>query len=74
MQVSTRLMSLRPIFTGISVLCLAVAFYQAYRPQPCGPCSASSRRQRFLVWLMAAFIATLLTIEYWSSGLIYWTA
>jgi hypothetical protein len=59
----TKLMSLRPIFTGFSLVCLGVAFYQAYRPQPCGldkTCSTSSRRgQRFLLWSMAVFIATL---------------
>ena len=72
-----KLMSLRPVFTSLSVVCLGVAFYQAYRPQPCGEesCSTSTTRrgQRFLVWFMAAIIATLLTIQYWSSWLIYWT-
>jgi hypothetical protein len=76
--VGAKLMSLRPVFTGLSVVCLGVAFYQAYRPQPCrvdGSCSTSSRRgQRVLVWFMAVFIATLLTIQYWSSWLIYWTS
>jgi hypothetical protein len=74
----TKLMSLRPVFTGLSLVCLSVAFYQAYRPQPCvdGSCptSTSRRGQRFLVWLMAVFIGTLLTIQYWSSWLIYWTS
>ena len=73
-----KLMSLRPVFTSLSVVCLGVAFYQAYRPQQCGvdpSCSTSSRRgQRLLVWFMAVFIATLLTIQYWSSWLIYWTS
>jgi hypothetical protein len=72
----TKLMFLRPAFTGFSLLCLGVAFYQAYRPQPCseGSCSAvpNRRRQRFWAWFMAVSIATLLTIQYWSSWLIYW--
>jgi hypothetical protein len=74
----TKLMSLRPVFTGLSLVCLGVAFYQAYRPQVCveGSCSipTSRRGQRFLVWLMAVFIGMLLTIQYWSSWLIYWTS
>src|SRR5271167_1641505 len=53
----TKLMSLRPVFTGFSLVCLGVAFYQAYRPQPCGEgrCSVipNRRRQRFWVWFMA---------------------
>jgi len=74
----TKLMSLRPVFTSLSLFCLGVAFYQAYRRQPYGEvtCSTSNSRrgQRFLVWFMAVFIATLLTIQYWSSWLIYWTS
>src|SRR5215472_9857519 len=73
----TKLMSLRPVFTGFSLVCLGVAFYQAYRPQPCRTmnCHPSTRRgQRFVVWFMAVFIATLLTIQYWSSWVIYWTS
>lgn len=73
----TKLMSLRPVFTGFSLVCVGVAFCQAYRPQPCGKdgCSTPTRRgQRFLVWFMAAIIATLLAIQYWSSWLIYWTS
>jgi hypothetical protein len=73
----TKLMSLRPVFTGFSLVCLGISFYQAYRPQPCETmnCPPPTRRgQRFLVWFMAAIIATLLTIQYWSSWLIYWTS
>jgi hypothetical protein len=73
-----KLMSLRPVFTSLSLLCLGVAFYQAYRPQACGegncPATPNRRGQRFLVWFMAFFIGTLLTIQYWSSWLIYWTS
>jgi len=57
---------------------LGVAFYQAYRRQPCGqgscPGTPNRRGQRFVVWIMAVFIATLLTIQYWSSWLIYWSS
>jgi MerT mercuric transport protein len=74
----TKLMSLRPVFTSLSLVCLGISFYQAYRPESCGQvsCSTSNSRrgQRFLVWFMAVFIATLLTIQYWSSWLIYWTS
>jgi len=73
----TRLMSLRPVFTALSLVCLGVAFYQAYRPQPCEdgcPATPTRRGQRFLVWFMAVFIGTLLTIQYWGSWLIYWTS
>ncbi len=73
----TKLMSLRPVFTGLSLVSLGVAFYQAYRPRPCGEgnCQIPNRRgHRLLVWFMAVFIATLLTIQYWSSWLIYWTS
>ena len=74
----SRLMTLRPILTGLSLLCLGVAFYEAYHPQPCvdGSCPASAGRrgQRLFVWFMAVFTATLLTIQYWSSWLIFWTS
>jgi len=76
--VGAKLMSLRPVFTSLSAVCLGVAFYQAYRPQPCGDgsCSTSTTRRgrRVLVWFMAVFIATLLTIQYWSSWVIYWSS
>jgi hypothetical protein len=74
----TKLMSLRPVFTALSLVCVGVAFYQAYRPQPCRdegcPAPPNRRGQRFLVWFMAFFVATLLTIQYWGSWLIYWTS
>lgn len=74
----SKLMSLRPVFTSLSLVFLCVAFYQAYRPQACVQTSCrtstSRRGQRFLVWFMAVFIGTLLTIQYWSSWLIYWTS
>ena len=72
----TRLMSLRPIFTSLSLICLGIAFHQAYRPLPCGEgsCSTATNRRgrRRFVWLMAAMIAMMFTIQYWSSWLIYW--
>src|SRR5579859_4093552 len=52
----SKLMSLRLAFIGLSLLCLGLALYQAYRPQPCvdGSCPTSTGRrgQRFLVWFM----------------------
>lgn len=75
---AAKLMSLRPFFTVFSLVCIIVAFYQAYRPQPCEdtscPVTPDRRGQRFWVWFMAVFIGTLLTVQYWGSWLIYWTS
>lgn len=73
------LQPLRPYLLGATLLFLAGAFYQAYRPEPpgCAPdgsCSAppSRRRQRVFLWVITFVTLTLVTFPYWASWLIYW--
>jgi mercuric ion transport protein len=61
----------RPYLIAATVGLLGLAFYRAYRPRPdaCTPgdiCAvpASGRRQRMLLWIVAAAAALLLTFPY----------
>jgi hypothetical protein len=74
-----RLAPLRPVFSAIALLCLAVAFRLAYRKEPCAPgaacrVSGSSHRQRAALWAIALVTLLLLSIPYWSSWIIYWAS
>lgn len=56
---------LQPLFAGIMVLCLVVAFHTLYiRPKRCAPgdvCAAPHvlRRQRIVYWAVVAFIVAM---------------
>ncbi|MFN7970949.1 MAG: mercuric transporter MerT family protein [Acidobacteriota bacterium] len=75
----TAFMPLRPYLMGAAVLSLSAGFYHAYRPAPaCGPdgeCVApvSRTRQRVVLWISAFLVLALLTVQSWSSWVIYWT-
>ncbi len=60
----------RPYLLGVTVICLGLGFYQAYRPLECGPedgCAApvSRRAQRLLLWIMAPVALGLLALPYY---------
>jgi MerT mercuric transport protein len=76
--IGAMLARLRPLFSAIAVLCLAVAFRFAYRREPCeegAACriSESRRRQRATIWVIAVVTVLLLTIPLWSSWIVYGT-
>ena len=60
----------RPYLLGFTVVCLGLAFYQAYRPLECGPedsCAApvSRRGQRVWLWIMTPVALALLALPYY---------
>lgn len=70
--------SLRPLFTGITGVFLAGAFYLAYRKRPEAPCATESicethgpervrRINRIALWIVAAVAVTILTFPTWSN-------
>lgn len=64
----------RPYLLWLTVICLGLAFYQAYRPLECGPegqCAApvSRRRQRILLWLMAPVALGFMVLPYYVAWL-----
>ncbi len=67
-----KLEPLRPYFVGLTVLLLAVAFYQAYKPKQveCAPgesCAvpASQKRHRIALWIIAVAALALVTFPYY---------
>jgi mercuric ion transport protein len=56
---------LQPVFAGIMLLCLGIAFHTLYiRPKRCAPdevCATPQvlRRQRIIFWLVVAFIVAM---------------
>ncbi len=66
----------RPLFVGLALLFLGIAFYQLYlQPKACAPgeaCAADPglRRQRLLFWLVASLALILLAIP-WVLPLFY---
>ncbi len=64
----------RPWFAGLTVILLAFAFYQAYRPIECAPgescaVAANRRRQRILLWIVAIAALALMAFPYSASWL-----
>jgi hypothetical protein len=65
----------RPYLLGVTVLCLGLAFYQAYRPLKCAAgdgCAAppSRRRQRVLLWIMAPIALAFLAFPHYVEWLL----
>src|SRR5215471_9483794 len=67
-----RLMSLQPLFVGLSLSSLAYSFYQAYRPG--ATCSADGcdvptalRRHRLLLWVVTVAVIVMLTANFWAN-------
>lgn len=67
---------IRPVFIGITVLLLSLAFYKLYiEPRACAPtkaCAAPSvlRRQRALFWWVAVFVLALLAFPWYAQFLV----
>jgi mercuric ion transport protein len=64
----------RPWFAGLTVVLLGFALYRAYRPVPCAPdglCAvpASRRRQRTVLWIVAAVALALMAFPYYATWL-----
>lgn len=72
----TALEPFRPIFIGLTLLFLGLAFYTLYRvPQACpsgSPCAVSRpfKRQRLVFWLVAVLLLGLLAVP-WFATLFY---
>lgn len=69
-----RLEPLRPWLAGLTVLLLGIAFYQAYKPVPCAPGQACAvpvnrRRNRAILWVVAAVAILLMAFPYYASWL-----
>ena len=69
-----KLEPLRPYFLVLTVAILGFALYRAYRPEPCEPgqaCAvpANRRRQRILLWIVAAVALALITFPYYAGSL-----
>jgi mercuric ion transport protein len=65
----------RPYFLALTVLFLALGFYQAYRPRECPPgqeCAvpARLRRQRILLWILTPVALLLMTFPYYVEWLV----
>lgn len=66
----------RPLFIGLTVLFLGLAFYQLYlKPKACAPGEACAdlnvrRRQRFVFWIVAGLVLGLLAVP-WLVPLFY---
>ena len=59
---------LRPLFIGISLLFLFLAYRRLYRAPACAPdapCSSDLRRQRRLFWLASIVIALLIAFPWY---------
>jgi len=71
----TALEPYRPIFIGIALIFLGLAFRKIYLvPQPCAPDDACAvpavrRNQRVIFWIVAALLVALLTFPYY--GLVF---
>lgn len=72
----TEFESVRPVFIGVTLLLLALAFFKLYiQPPACAPnracaTSLSLRRQRIVFWLAALFVAALLAFPWYAEFLI----
>ncbi len=71
----TALEPYRPLFTGITLIFLGLAFRKLYLvPQPCAPgdacaVTATRRNQRIIFWIVTVLLAALLTFPYY--GLVF---
>ena len=67
----TALEPYRPLFIGVTLLFLGLAFRKLYLvPQPCAPgdaCAApaTQRNQRIIFWIVAVLLIALLTFPYY---------
>ncbi|MBZ0115206.1 MAG: mercury transporter MerT [Thermoanaerobaculia bacterium] len=64
----------RPWFAGLTAAFLGFAFYQAYKPVECEPgeacaVSASRRRHRMVLWIVAIIAVALMAFPYYASWL-----
>ena len=64
----------RPYFLVVTIAILAFAFYRAYRPEKCEPgqaCAvpANRRRQRIVLWMIAAVALALTTFPHYAGFL-----
>ena len=64
----------RPWFSGLTVVFLGFAFYQAYKPVECEPGEAcavptSRRRRRMVLWIVAILAVALMAFPYYASWL-----
>lgn len=72
----TALEPYRPVFVGLTLAFLALAFYQLYlRPRTCAPETACAddrvvRRQRLIFWAVAVVLLALLAVP-WLGPLFY---
>lgn len=72
----TALESYRPVFVGLTLAFLALAFYQLYlRPRTCAPDATCAddrvvRRQRFIFWAVTVVLLALLAVP-WLGPLFY---
>ena len=69
-----RLEPYRPYFLVLTIAILGYAFYRAYRPEKCEPgqtCAvpATHRRQRIVLWIVAAVALALTTFPYYAGYL-----
>lgn len=69
-----KLEPLRPVFLVLTIAILGYAFYRAYRVEPCAPgqaCAVPSnrRRQRIVLWIVAAVALALTTFPYYAGSL-----
>ena len=67
----------RPYFIGLTVVFLGFAFYRAYKPEAeeCAPgesCAVprNRRRQRILLWIVAAAAVALLAFPYYVNAIL----
>jgi mercuric ion transport protein len=70
-----KLEPLRPVFLVLTIAVLGSAFYRAYRAEPCEPgqaCAVPSnrRRQRIVLWIVAAVALALTTFPYYAGSLL----
>lgn len=68
----------RSHFMGLSVACLAYAFYHTYRlgaarcDDRCRETRSTERRRQFALFGITALVLLLLTSSWWANWIIYW--
>lgn len=72
----TQLEPIRPLFLGLTMLLVGIAFYQVYRPNKnCDPGQSCAipegqRRQRIMVWVAALLAAAVAAFPYYVGWII----